>query len=111
MPARLKHGVTGAKGGAREGAGRTPEWLKAECDKILDKCKLFEFLGSVVAGEDVEQAVGDQGETIRIPPAVRDRLRAAEMLLDRRFGKASQPLEHSGETGSRIVIVRPAVTK
>jgi hypothetical protein len=107
MAAKLKHGVTGASGGKREGAGRTPDWLKAECDKILDRCELFKFLGDIIEGKDVEQAVGDQGETISIPPAVRDRLKAAEMLLDRRFGRAQQTIEHSGDIGSRLVFIHP----
>lgn len=93
MPAQLKHGVIGAPGGKRNGAGRKPDWLIAQCQEIVEDSKLLEFLASVVKGEDVEQAVGDQGETIRIPPAVRDRLRAAEMLLDRAYGKAGQPIE------------------
>jgi hypothetical protein len=75
------------------GSGRTPDWLKARCQEIIDKAQVVEFLGSVVAGEDVEQAVGDQGEAIRLPASVRDRLRAAEILLDRGFGKPNQSLD------------------
>lgn len=82
-----------APGGARPGAGRTPDWLKARCQEIVDKVKVIEFLGSVVAGEDVEQAVGDQGEVIRVPASVRDKIKASEILLDRAYGKVGQPVD------------------
>jgi hypothetical protein len=60
---------------------------------MVDKAGVIEFLAQVVAGAEVEQAVGNDGETIRITPAVRDRLRAAEILLDRAYGKPGQTLD------------------
>lgn len=94
----FKKGQSGNPKGQPKGAklpGRPPDWLKAECRKHAPD--IIKFLVSVAKGEDVEQAVGDQGETIRIPPAVRDRIRASEMLLDRGFGKVEQGIQVSGD--------------
>jgi hypothetical protein len=85
--------------------GRPPDWLKNKCQELIDKHKIIEFIVRVANGEDVEQVVSDQGEVLRVPASVKDRIRAAEILLDRGFGKAAQPLEHSGEitTPPRII--------
>ena len=91
----FKKGHKLAPGGKREGAGRTPEWLKQECAKHAPD--LIQFLVKVAKGEDMEQAVGDQGEIIRVPAAVRDRVKATEILLDRGFGKAIQSVDVSGK--------------
>lgn len=106
MPRAFKKGYDARRrtsGGAQPGAGRPPDWLKAKCDKIIDKYDLLGFLGKVAGGESIEQVVTDQGETIRVPAPVKDRLRAAEMLLDRRFGKPTQQVEASGNIGIDIV--------
>ncbi len=80
-----------ATGGPREGSGRTPSWLRQECQKHAPD--LLEFLASVANGKDVEQAVGSEGEVIRVPASVRDRVKATEILLDRAFGKADQAIQ------------------
>jgi hypothetical protein len=93
---RFEKGNKARLGSKNPKAGRSPDWLKAECDKILDRCKLFEFLGAVVAGEPVERESGEDGGCLLVAASVRDRLKAAEMLLDRRFGRPTQAVEHSG---------------
>lgn len=99
--------MSNGHGGKREGSGRPPDWLKAKCQDLIDKNKVLEFLASVANGDDVEQAVGAEGEVIRVPAAVRDRIKASEVLLERGFGKVPQALEHSGEINgsSRLIFV------
>lgn len=96
-----------SKGGARPNAGRDSEWLKAECQKIIEKYDLIGFLGKVAAGERVEKTVLPSGEVVETPANTKDRLKASEMLLDRKYGRPSQALEHSGEIAgqSRLVFV------
>lgn len=107
LPIKRKFKMANGHGGKRDGAGRNPDWLRAKCDEIIEKYDLMAFLGKVAGGENVEQVVTDQGETLPVPASVKDRLRAAEMLLDRRYGKPTQSLEHSGEINgsSRLVFV------
>ena len=93
MPSQHKNGVSGAMGGKREGAGRPSDWLKEKCREIVTKHKIIEFLADVATGENVEQAVGNEGEVISVPAAVRDRIKATELLLDRGYGKADQALD------------------
>lgn len=97
-------------GGKREGAGAKPNWLKEKCQELVESNGLLEFLVQVATGVDVEQAVGSEGEVIRVPASVRDRIKATELLLDRGFGKVPQALEHSGEVGGnqRMVLVFPS---
>ena len=80
-----------APGGPRENSGRPPDWLKAEIQKIGDPLKVIQFFYDVSQGADLEQVVTDSGETVRVPAAVKDRIRAGEAYLDRRIGKV--PLE------------------
>lgn len=96
-----------ASGGAREGAGRPSDWLREQCQKHSED--ILGFLKQVANGEDVEQVITEDGDTVRVPAPVRERLKASEMLLDRGFGKASQPIEHSGEIQEtkRMVLVFP----
>lgn len=75
------------------GDGRPNEWLREKCREIVKRDKIIDFLADVAKGKDVEQAVGDQGEAIRLPASVRDRIKATEVLLDRGFGKAEQVLD------------------
>jgi hypothetical protein len=91
-------------GGARKNAGRDSDWLKAKCQEQIDRYDLMGFLGKVAGGEDVEQVVTSEGTTLYVPAPVKDRLRATEMLLDRKFGKVPQPLEHSGELANHIIV-------
>lgn len=103
MPFKKGKDPNRAKGGAREGAGRSPDWLKAKCQKIIDKDKLVEFLRDVAKGKNMEQVVTDEGVSIAVPAAIRERLKATEMLLDRGFGKAAQHVELGAGEGVDIV--------
>lgn len=113
MPAQLRNGVKGAQGGKRQGAGRTPDWLKEKCKSLLDKKRLIDFVGDVAAGEPVQAYFGSKDADGRqhkteatVSADVKERLRAVEMLKEWGFGKSSQPIEHSGDIGSKLFIIR-----
>lgn len=86
-PGTFENGNKVKKGKASPGSGRTPEWLKAKCQKIIEKSKLIEFLAEVAEGKDIDQAINENGECLKIPAGIKERLKATEMLLDRGFGK------------------------
>lgn len=79
--------------GVSKQKGRDQDWLKEKCRELVKKHAIVEFLAKVANGENVEQAVGGEGEVISIPASVRDRLRATELLLDRGFGKPDQAVD------------------
>lgn len=76
--------------------GRPPDWLKAKCQKIIEKRKLIDWLGDVAEGKNVERHIGIEGDVTLVPARAQDRLRAMEMLMERGWGKASQPIDHAG---------------
>ena len=76
-----------------KGGGRPPEWLAAQCREIIEKKKLIPWLGRVAAGEE--------------PMAeMKDRIKAYELLCDRAWGKAAQPIEGIGGEGIGVIIIR-----
>lgn len=91
-------------GSKNPNAGRPPDWLKSKCQDLIDKNDLVGFLSNVASGEDMEQVVTDAGEAIRCPASIRDRLRAAEMLLDRGFGKADSKMDLAVTANGPVVI-------
>lgn len=96
MPRKpFKRGNKEAVGGAREGAGRPPDWLREECRKHAPN--ILDFLRQVALGEDVEQIVTDKGEILPVPAPVKERIKAGEILLNRGYGMPNQPL--SGPEG------------
>lgn len=99
-------GNKASAGVKKPNSGRDPDWLKAKCHEIIDRLQLVEFLGKVAGGENVEQVVTDQGEALPVPASVKDRLRAVEMLLDRGYGKVSQPLSNPDGSPISITVVK-----
>lgn len=95
------------KGKPSPGSGRTPDWLKTKCQDLIDKNKLIEFLADVASGAYLENVFDGSTKTGLMRSAeAKDRMKAIEMLLDRGFGKPAQHLEHSGEIGGRMIILR-----
>lgn len=111
----FKKGQSGnPKGKSNPGlAGRPADWYKAKCAEIIEKNKLMEWLGQVARGEDVEQRVNENGEILKIPASVKDRMRALEMLQDRAWGKPSQDISHSGSievaSAETVNLIRQAI--
>lgn len=81
------------EGGARPGAGRPAEWLKAKCREIVDRDDLIGFLGKVAKGADIDQVVTPMGECLKVPASVKNRIAAATELLDRGYGRPNQTVE------------------
>lgn len=100
----LNSGAKPANGGYRKGAGRKPDWYKAECARILDQHKLLEFIGRVAAGEEPEQHLDKEGVIYELRPKISDRIKAVEFLADRAHGKPAQAVEVSGEGGGPLTV-------
>lgn len=92
-------------GGKRDGAGRPPDWLKQQCQKIVDRSKLLDLLDRIANGEESESHVTKDGDVVEIPMSGMVRLKATEMLLDRAYGKTMPSLEvpGSGNRSYRII--------
>lgn len=91
-----------AKGGKRNGAGRTPEEFKNLCKNILDKKGLVEWVGKVAAGEETESRVTPQGDVREVDVPASVRLEAVRFLSERAYGKPMQEIAHSAAQGARI---------
>jgi hypothetical protein len=103
MRAKLKNGGVGARGGRRPGAGRKPDWLKVECQKIIEREKLIQFLGDVAAGRVMDNKVNN-GVVIKVPASLADRRACAVELLDRGFGKAIQTVAGDSESPPALLV-------
>lgn len=90
-----------ASGGRREGAGRNPDWLKEQTRGIVKKDKLVERLALIANGGLIDQPLTN-GEIIPLPAPVAEQRKAILDLLDRGFGKVTQPV--SGEDGGPLTI-------
>lgn len=99
----LKSGAKPAHGGRRPNSGRKPDWLKEKCQAIIDRKKVLEFLGRVVAGEEQEDRCTKDGDVFQVGVSTHDRLHAAEILFERGFGKPAQAVEVTGESGGPVV--------
>jgi hypothetical protein len=75
-------GNRAAAGGARAGAGRKPDPLKALLQELLDKAVDAEAWGEIFKVLACRAQAGD--------------IKAAGMLLDRKFGRAPQTIEIEG---------------
>ncbi len=102
-PFKKGHDERRAKGGKREGAGRPSDWLRQACQKHTDN--ILGFLHQVALGQDVEQVITEDGETVRVPAPVKERIKASEAILDRGYGKASQPVELNNADGTEFSIL------
>lgn len=102
----LKSGAKPARGGAREGAGRKPDWLKQKCAGLVDRKKLLEYVANVANGDEVERYFDKVlGRTIEIPCSTKDRLHAVELLLERGYGKPVQGVEVNGNIAQTFDVV------
>lgn len=90
--------LKGGKKGNKGGSGRPSDWLREKCEGIIEKKKLIEWLGNVASGESVDTRIVFDEDNVphheKLPAAIKDRLRAMEMLSDRAWGKAAQMLSN-----------------
>lgn len=110
MPAKLRNGVQGTRGGRRPGAGRPPDWFKMRCREIACSPKFLVWAKKVIEGEPVETRLTQDGRLIMMPAPVLSRLAMWESLADRAFGKPASivemgDLEESATLGLGIVIL------
>lgn len=107
----FKRGHKLAPGGARENSGRPPDWLKNKCQELIDKHKIIEFICDVASGEYTEVVFdGELKREIRVSAKADERLKAANMLLDRGFGKPVQdvrPVDGEGNYKPLVVMLSP----
>lgn len=85
------------RGGKREGAGRKPDWLREKCARLVEEKKIVDFVANVASGQYKQKVLVKQGPQnsflAEVPCDVKDRLKAAEMLWDRGFGKPPQDVQ------------------
>lgn len=97
----FKNGNKHGHGGSRPGAGRDPDWIKTYTRGIVEKKKLIDRLGLIAEGGDILQPLNN-GEVVPIPAPVSEQRKAIIDLIERGWGKVTQPLEHSGEIGKTV---------
>lgn len=101
MP-KFEKGNKLAKGGARPGAGRKPDWFKEEMQKLATTDKAVKFLKDCIEGEDVDEFITDQGECIPHRAKADTRIRAWEAVADRGFGRPTQQVHQTGTQGINL---------
>jgi len=95
-------------GGPRPNSGRKPDWFRWTCKELVFKHKIPELWAAVAMGVDFEQVVNKEGETIKVPASVRDRLHASNYLVEYGEGKPAQTMDvNVDESGSELA-ARPA---
>lgn len=113
MPAQLKNGVMGCKGGARIGAGRKPDkfkkWLKNLVNDPKSQARLKKILQDA---EDADEKITDQGVCVPTRAKADTYLRALELAWQYDRGKPVSVLETpDGSVVAPVVVVLPAQTK
>lgn len=103
---KQRGGVTGKgfqPGQSGNPGGRKPSLVEAVRKKVgADGSKLVDLLALLAWGTS-KQRETFFGEKVSV--SAKDRLQAADMLAERGFGKAAQPIELSGEDGAPIRVM------
>lgn len=73
------------------------------CRAIVEKHKLVEKLGKIANGEDIEQVVTQNGECLKVPASVKNRIAATTELLDRGYGRPNQTIEISVNFAATLI--------
>jgi len=93
----VSHDPRSGTGGARQGAGRPPNWFKQACDQALQKYQLFDLLADGARGEKVDYIVGEGGKLRKVPARYRDRVASITELADRAHGRPTQHVDVSSD--------------
>ena len=91
-------------GGVRPGSGHPSDEFKRKCRNIIGKPEFLAFLEGVYLGKKVEWKRDQSNKPYCDPATVKDRLKAADMLMDRGFGKPNQEVELGGKDGETLKI-------
>lgn len=112
MPAKLKHGVIGASGGKRPGSGRKPDAFKRAMAALVSHPKTIKFIKDIIEGKAVDEfLVLQTGVQVPVKADADTRLKYIQYAADRGMGKVSQPIEHSGDAGTRLIFMHPEDSK
>ena len=90
--------VTNPKGGKighRGGTGRPLNSIREMCREIVFNDRLVERLARFARGEGVRDYVAEDGKIYKdaIPAKVNEQIEAAQILIDRGFGRPEQSLD------------------
>lgn len=77
-------------GGAREGAGRKPDWFREKCATLASSPKFFEFAEKVFNGDLVEPKITKEGRGIYMEASVSSKIYLWEKLAAYGFGKPTE---------------------
>ncbi len=102
-----EHGGALRVGNPGNGGGRPKEVWRRRVREALEQAEGVEFLVRVVKGEVVEKVVDEDGQVVEIPPKLRDRIIAANILIEQAHGKPPQEVtledERPRPTGEQIM--------
>jgi len=94
------HGGALLPGGTGAG-GRPKEVWRQRVREALERAGGVEFLVKVVKGEVKEQVVDSDGKVVEIRPKLRDRIVAANILIEQAHGNAPQEIKLEDERPRR----------
>lgn len=100
--------------GGNNGGGRPVELFRRRCREAFDEADGLGFLVRVMKGEEQDETVaivgrGADAQTVVVPvkPKLRDRLLAAELIVEHGHGKAPQKIEVEAperqQTGEQVM--------
>jgi hypothetical protein len=108
--AKFQKGHKFAKGGARKGSGRKPNWLKALCEEEMQKNKAqgIRLIGQIARGEAVvEKVMHEAFKIVRIKTAASpgELIQANEFLRDTFQGRPTQAVDLGDATSINLFTI------
>lgn len=108
MPFQKGHKL--AKGGKRTGSGRKPDEFKRIMAELASREDTIAYFNKVLkrADDSDEFLVLQTGVQVPIKVDADTWLKFWKEARDTGFGKATQPIEHSGDVGGRLLFIHPS---
>lgn len=76
--------------------------------EIASSKEALDLVAGAIAGDEVDEfLVLQTGVQVPTKCDAATRLKFLQYATDHGYGKANQPIEHSGEIGSRLVFIHP----
>lgn len=92
-----------------KGGGRKPDWFKAKMRELASSQDAVDLVEGAIAGKEIDEfLVLQTGVQVPKKPDLDTRLKYLNYATEHGYGKASQPIEHSGDVGSRLIFIHPA---